>query len=176
MHTDILEIAEPVSNIPSASQLNVVIAYADFDSATIAKRILEQSLVVLAPRYAVKTSFWKFELLNSAALREIAKEDAAEAQIIIISADKECTLPEGAREWVEWCLTRPEVKDVSFVALVRDEEETHQEQPPFLSGFEGFSKRAKTDFFWFIMNDGEKLAADKIIELACHRALAAQVA
>ena len=174
MHTDTLEITE-THRKGSAPVLNVVIAYADFESATIAKRILEQSLVALSPQYAVNTSFWKFDLLNSAALREIAKEDGAQAQIIIISADKECSLPEGARDWVEWCLTRPEVKDVSFVALVREAEEGLG-QPELLRGLQQFSPRGATDFFWFIMNEDEKIAADKIIELACHRALASQVA
>lgn len=169
MHTDIFEIPAYAGSRRTSAQLNVVIAYADFSSATLAKQILADSLEVLSSHFVVKTTLWKFDLLNLAGLREIATQDATEAQIIIIAADKEYGLPDGAKAWVESCLTNPAVKDVAFVALVKDEQSAPSYDPPLLDGFEEFSGRSRDDFFWFIANedDGQKLAAEKIIQLAC---------
>src|SRR5437773_9950120 len=122
MHTDNVEIPPYAGSRRTSAQLNVVIAYADFSSATLAKQILADSLRVLSAHFVVKTTLWKFELLSLAALRDIATQDAMEAQIIIISADKEYGLPEGAKSWVESCLTNPAVKDVAFVALMKEEQ------------------------------------------------------
>jgi hypothetical protein len=104
------------------SKLKVVIAYADLSSATLAKRILHEALAVLSLQFTVETSLWKFELLQAPSLQQLAMEDAAQAQIIIIAAEREYGLPEGAKKWVETCLTNPEVKDVSVVALLRDDQ------------------------------------------------------
>ena len=169
MHTDIFEIPPYAGSRRTSAQLNVVIAYADFSSATLAKQILADSLRVLSAHFVVKTTLWKFELLSLAALRDIATQDAMEAQIIIIAADKEYGLPEGAKAWVESCLTNPGVKDVAFVALVKDEQGESSYDSPFLNGFDEFPAENREDFFWFIANedDGQKLAAEKIIQLAC---------
>jgi hypothetical protein len=170
MHTDTFEVGGWGPATSSASHLNVVIAYADFSSAAMAKRILHDAIAVLSSHYVVDLSFWKFELLQSSALQEMAMQDAARAQIIIIAAEKEYGLPEGAKKWVEACLTNPDVKDVAFVALLRDEEDTAYDSLPMLNGFDHLPGRGKTDFFWFIANDNssQKLAAEKIIQLACH--------
>jgi len=190
MQTEIFEIPTYAGSRRTSANLNVVIAYADFSSATVAKQILEESLRVLSSHFVVKTTLWKFDLLNLPVLREIATQDAAEAQIIIISAHKEYGLPEGAKTWVESCLTNPAVKDVAFAALVKDEQSEYSYYPPlrsgslspsegarfndstsapFLDGFDEFSDQNRADFFWFIANedDGQKLASEKIIQLAC---------
>jgi hypothetical protein len=170
MHTDTFEVGGWGPATSSASHLNVVIAYADFSSASMAKRILHDAIAVLSSHFVVDMSFWKFELLQSSTLQEMAMQDAARAQIIVIAAEKEYGLPDGAKKWVEACLTNPEVKDVAFVALLRDEAQTDEDSSPLLDGFDHFASGGKTDFFWFIANEnhGQRLAAEKIIQLACH--------
>jgi len=162
------EIGSWLAGAAVPSKLKVVIAYADLSSATLAKRILHEALAVLSLQFTVETSLWKFELLQAPSLQQLAMEDAAQAQIIIIAAEREYGLPDGAKKWVETCLTNPEVKDVSVVALLRDDQGDSLESP-LLAGFERFSDNVKTDLFWFIANEdeGSKLAADKIIQLAC---------
>ena len=186
MHTDIFEIPPYAGSRRTSAELNVVIAYADFASATLAKQILADSLRVLSTHFVVKTTLWKFELLDLPALREMATQDATEAQIIIIAADKEYGLSDGAKAWVESCLTNPAVKDVAFVALMKDEQTEYSYVPlrsgslsraggegwgegARLDGFDQFAAQNRSDFFWFIANedDGQKLAAEKIIQLAC---------
>jgi hypothetical protein len=164
MHTDTFE-SEGTSRNGLEAQIKVVIAYADLSAATIAKGILRESLATLSSRFKVKTNFWKFDLLSSPLLQEMAMQDATAAHIIIISTEKEYGLPEAARNWIETCLTRPHVKDVAFVALVRDNHDLSEDS---VEAFEHFSARQKTDFFWFIANDhaGQRLAAEKIIQLA----------
>src|SRR5882762_2685118 len=134
MQTEIFEIPTYAGSRRTSAHLNVVIAYADFSSATLAKQILEESLRVLSSHFVVKTTLWKFDLLNLAGLREMATQDAAEAQIIIISAHKEYGLPDGAKTWVESCLTNPAVKEVAFVALMKDEESEYSYNPPLRAG------------------------------------------
>jgi len=170
MHTDTFEI-EGAASTGLEAQLKVVIAYADLSAASIAKRILHDSLAVLSSRFTVETNFWKFELLSSPVLQEMAMQDATAAHIIIISTEKEYGLPEGARNWIETCLTKPHVKDVAFVALVRD---NHDADDGSTAALEHFSAPQKTDFFWFIANDhaGQRLAAEKIIQLACQSSMA----
>src|SRR5436309_2195538 len=172
MQTDIFEIPPYAGSRRTSAQLNVVIAYADFSSATLAKQILADSLRVLSSHFVVKTTLWKFDLLNLAALREIATQDATEAQIVIIAADKEYGLSDGAKAWVESCLTNPAVKDVAFVALMKDEQTEYSYNPlrsgslsraggegwgegARLDGFDQFAAQNRSDFFWFIANEDE---------------------
>jgi uncharacterized protein len=176
MHTDTFEI-DGCSRNPDDSPLRVVIAYADLSSAALAKRILHDSLMVLSSHLVVQTAYWKFDLLSSKTLQEMAVEDAAAAHIIVISTAKEYGLPEGARNWIETCLTKPHVKDVAFVALVRDQERFEYDASPHAGSFEPFAAPGKSDFFWFIANDkeGHKLAAEKIIQLACQSSLGERI-
>jgi len=159
-----------------SSRLNVVIAYSDFSSAALAKQILEDSANALPSKVAVRTSFWKLDLLNSAGLREIAAQDAGEAQIIIIAADKEYGVPEAARSWVENCLVDPAVKDVAFMTLLKGRQTSELLR---LDAFEPFASEARAELFWFIANKDEgrrQLEAEKIIELACQHPLGQQMA
>ena len=169
MHTETFEITGRADSHRASRQLNVVIAYADFSSVTLARQILKESLPALASHFVVNTTFWKFELLDFPRLRQIATEDAAQAQIIIISAHKEYGLPEGAKNWVESCLTNPAVKDVAFVGVVKDEELLPSYGDSLPEDIEQFPGKGRSDVFWFIANenDGQKPAADKIIQLAC---------
>jgi len=149
-------------------RLNVVIAYADASSATLAKRILDEALAILSPHISVETSLWKFELLDSSPLQELAIQDAIHAHVIIIAAEKEYGLPPGARRWVEACLINPDVKDIGFVALLREERDNFGDTES-LAEFRELTTSGKTEFLWFIANDseGNTLAAERIVELAC---------
>jgi len=168
MHIDTLDLGSwrPAGRLPL--RLNVVIAYADLSSATLAKRILDEALAILSPQILIETTLWKFELLDSNLLQELAIQDAIHAHIIIIAAEKEYGLPAGARRWVEACLTNPEVKDVGFVALLREERETFGEIES-VAEFRELNTSGKTEFFWFIAkdSDGNTLAAERIVQLAC---------
>lgn len=166
MNTETFEIRDEQHGTITVTQLNVVIAYADFLSATLAKRILRDSVAVLSTRFVVQTSFWKFELLDSSTLREMAAQDAEQAHIIIVAAEKEYGLPRGARDWIEACLRKPNVKDVAFLALLHDEDDSANGLVPYED--ERFAALEKPGMFWFIANgyEGQKLATEKIIQLA----------
>ena len=79
---------------------NVVIAYEDFETGKHAKRTYDFLVQNIGADWHFANQMWKFDVLMLPKLREIAVEDAARADIIIISS-RGCELPGQVKVWIE---------------------------------------------------------------------------
>jgi hypothetical protein len=79
----------------------VVIAYEDLSTGRQAKEACNFVAENLSHKWQVTSQMWKFELLANRELREMAAEDAAMADLIIVSCHGERELPAGVGAWIE---------------------------------------------------------------------------
>ncbi|MGH7971380.1 MAG: hypothetical protein ACREIC_21895, partial [Limisphaerales bacterium] len=86
--------------IEGSPAFTVLIAYEDFDTGKLAKRTYDFLVENLGRDCSFVNQMWKFDVLGIPNLREIAVEDAARADIIIISSRGD-ELPEHIKLWVE---------------------------------------------------------------------------
>lgn len=108
----------PLVNAPdleAAPTFSVVIAYEDFETGKHAKRTYDFLVENLGREYNFVNQMWKFEVLTIPKLREIAAEDAAKADIIIISSHGR-ELPDQTKIWIESWLEQPR-NPLALVAL-----------------------------------------------------------
>lgn len=99
------------------STFNVVIAYEDFETGKQAKRTCDYLAERMEEECQVQQQMWKFDVLGVTKLREIAADDAARADIIIISAHGNDELPPEVKAWTELWLPQPK-KAIALVALL----------------------------------------------------------
>jgi hypothetical protein len=79
---------------------NVVIAYEDFETGKHAKKTYDFLVKAIGEDWRFANQMWKFEVLLLPKLREIAVEDAARADIVMISS-RGRELPEHVKLWIE---------------------------------------------------------------------------
>src|SRR5262245_57788797 len=77
----------------SAPTFNVVIAYEDFETGKNAKKTYDFLVEHLGHECEFSNQMWKFDVLALPKLKEMAARDAADADIIIISAHGTSELP-----------------------------------------------------------------------------------
>jgi hypothetical protein len=85
---------------------DVVIAYEDFETGKHAKKTYDFLVEHLGRDCRFTNQMWKFDVLSIPKLREIAVNDAANADIIIVSSHGQ-ELPSHIKEWVEAWLAEP---------------------------------------------------------------------
>ena len=95
------------SDLETHPAFNVVIAYEDFETGNQAKRTYDCLTRNLGREYRLTNQMWKFDILSIPKLREIAGNDAAGADIVIVSCRGD-ELPEHVKAWMESWLPQGE--------------------------------------------------------------------
>ena len=110
------------SELEGNSSLNVVIAYEDFESGKHAKRTYDFLAQNLAGQCQLHNQMWKFDVLGIPKLCEMATQDAAHADIILVSCHGSTELPEAFKTWVEgWLDEKP--RAIGLVLLFSSHED-----------------------------------------------------
>src|ERR1041384_5188943 len=92
----------PISSALEAnSNLNVVIAYEDFETGKRAKKTCDFLAQNLGDDCRLSHQMWKFDVLGIPKLREMAAKDAAQADMVIISCHGSNELPIELKAWIE---------------------------------------------------------------------------
>jgi hypothetical protein len=104
----------------AASAFSVLVAYEDFATGNHALRMFER----LFPEGGGLSRFttrnvWKFDLLEIAKFREMAAEEAAGADMVILSLHGKDGLPRAVKRWMDmWVLKR--VHDTGALVVLLD--------------------------------------------------------
>lgn len=104
----------PGSEVNSA--FNVVIAYEDFETGQNARKTYDFLVEHLGNEFCLNNQMWKFDVLAMPKLREIAANDAAAADLILVALRGNNELPAEVREWMELWL-RQGTRAIAVVAL-----------------------------------------------------------
>jgi len=90
-----------------ASDFRVVMVYDDFVAGKRAMETCNFLLMQLGRGVQLNSSMWKFDVLRCAKLKEMAVEDALEADVVIVANGRNCGLPPEVIDWLKcWTPTR----------------------------------------------------------------------
>src|SRR5258706_2790481 len=89
------------SNLEANPNLNVVIAYEDFETGKQGKKTCDVLAENLGDGCKLSSQMWKFDVLGIPKLREMAAKDAAQADIVMISCHGHYDLPIEVKAWIE---------------------------------------------------------------------------
>jgi hypothetical protein len=113
-HTMTCPLLKPTDLEPDES-FKVVIAYEDFETGKHAKRTYDFLVESLGRNWHFENQMWKFDVLTIPKLREIASDDAAAADIVVISCHGH-ELPAHIKAWIDSWLVEA-TKPLALVAL-----------------------------------------------------------
>lgn len=120
--------------------IRILIAYDTIQTGKRAEAIYERLLERLGNNFEFEQQLWRFDLLGDPLLRELAAQDAAQADIVIIATDNDSDLPIAVQQWLESAL-KQHVGAAALVALTR------HHQPPVQPYLEDIARRGGMDFF-----------------------------
>jgi len=107
---------------------DLVVAYDDVTTRNRALALCDRLAKQLADDYDFKCTWWKFDHLRDAALREQAVGAAAEANMIMLSIHVDKDLPSAVKAWTETWLARKGQGKRALVTLI---EGAHQQAQGF---------------------------------------------
>jgi hypothetical protein len=125
---------------------SVVIVFEDFNTGKRAKRAYDFLVANLTREWRVISHMWKFEVLGIPELREMAANDAAIANLIIVSSRGDRELPADVKDWIEmWQGDKGE--PVALVALFDQPPELAEHAQTTQAYLERVAKRERMEFF-----------------------------
>jgi len=101
----------------SGGALKVVIIYDDFAAGQHAIRT-SKSLLDQLSDFEFQTTLWKFAVLRSPKLKEMAAQDAAEADVVIVAAHVRGELPTDIKSLLELWVERKKQGPTALVAML----------------------------------------------------------
>jgi hypothetical protein len=126
----------------------LVVVYDDFVSGIRARDFSDRLAARLEPEFKFSSDLWKFDFLVGRVLREQAAAAAAEADIIIVSADAATVLPGHVKSWMDGWLPQQHHRPSILIALIHQEEDRPCEQPSVLCAYlRQIAEAAGMDFF-----------------------------
>ena len=127
--------------------IHAVVAYDNFDSGIRAKEILDRLARALGSQLAMNITMWKFDMLELDKLQDMAANDAAEADIILISTGGAGELSPGVQQWVELWLSRKQRESSAFVSLNEPDPDGTAESPAVGEYLQNIASRGNAVFF-----------------------------
>jgi len=124
-----------------------VVTYDNFDSGIRAKEILDRLARALGSQLTMNISMWKFDVLELDKLQDMAANDAAEADIIIISTSGVGELCPGVQQWIERWLSRKQPESSAFVSLNEADPDGTAESPAVGEYLQNVASRGNLSFF-----------------------------
>jgi hypothetical protein len=107
-----------VQNHAPSEAFSVVIAYEDFDSGRRAMDACKLLVSQLGNEVHLRSSMWKFEVLEVTKLNRIATHDAIEADMIIVATARNGDLPGPVKAWVESWVPEKRGQTAALLALM----------------------------------------------------------
>jgi hypothetical protein len=98
-------------------QLQTILVYEDLAAAVRAQGVIHRLATELRPEFELHSQVWKFDLLRHPQLKDEAKAEAIEADVIIISAHSDTELPPLITGWIESWLPDKIGRYSSLIAL-----------------------------------------------------------
>ena len=137
-------VPDNLSSVDLNPSFNVAIAYEDFETGKHAKKTYDFLVKTIGEDWRFANQMWKFDVLLLPKLREIAVEDAARADIIMISS-RGRELPEHVKLWIESWL--PFGAPLALVALFQQVREDLAHGNISRNYLAKVARRANIEFF-----------------------------
>jgi hypothetical protein len=115
-----IDIAPP-EIVAAAATFNVFLAYSDVGHERLGREHCEKLSIGLSPVGRIAVTAWKFEMLAFPALGEMAAEEAASADVVIVATSSGEGLPHNFEQWMERWSSRPGSHPILVAVLTRCE-------------------------------------------------------
>ncbi len=148
---------------------DLVVAYEDTYTRNRALHLYDHLAQQLLDDYDFKCSWWKFDHLTNATLRQQAADSAAEANMIVLSLHARTELLPIHKGWIEDWLPRRDNRKAALVALLAGTERPENQAAPMLKYLQKTARLARMDFFthaFDLPRSDRELSAQEITERA----------
>jgi hypothetical protein len=126
---------------------NVAIAYEDFATGQRAHRLIASLARQIGAECEVFHNTWKFDVLRMPRLRQVAADDAAMADMVILALHEDYGVPQQIRAWIEEWLPQKNGKTTALVVLLDTVDELSDSIASTRTYFRDVARRGKMDLF-----------------------------
>jgi len=126
---------------------DLVVAYEDSETRNRALHLYDHLAQQLLDDYDFQCSWWKFDHLADATLREQAADAAADANMIILCLHARKDLLPVHKLWIESWLPRRDGRKSALVALIGNGEERRADADTMLTYLRRTARLTSMDFF-----------------------------
>ena len=137
----------PDSHWEPKMPFDLVVAYEDRATRNRALHLYDHLAQQLLDDYDFKCAWWKFDHLADPSLREHSINDAAEANMVILSLHARPEIPEEQKRWVESWLSLRDQRKCALVAMIGDGEEASVDSSNLISWLRNAARLGQMDFF-----------------------------
>jgi hypothetical protein len=130
--------------------------YEDLDAGNRAMRTFDSLLQHCGRSISFRSDMWKFDTLRCPSIARLAAQDAADADVIIVSGHGSEELPEEVRGWFEqWVQCRPG-RPTALVSLLDHAAGLLPQFDPAQTYLEGLARRLGMEFVSMFIEEEEK--------------------
>ena len=126
---------------------NVVMVYEDVPTGSRAMKTYGHIVDQIGREVAFNNEMWKFDALRQPEVKELAAAQAAQADMIIISAHGNRELPQAVRSWIDLWLTRQRTGARALVELSDTASESSSRATASHSYLKQVAEEGQMDFF-----------------------------
>lgn len=126
---------------------DLVVAYEDFETRNRALHLYDHLAQQLLDDYDFQCSWWKFDHLANATLRQQAADAAVEANMVILSIHAHEELPPTHTLWLEDWISRRFHRKAALVVMLAGASTSEDEAAPALAYLQNAARLARMDFF-----------------------------
>ena len=126
---------------------DLVVAYEDRATRNRAMHLYDHLAQQLLDECDFKCAWWKFDHLADPALREQSIEDAARANMVILSLHARPEMAPAQTQWVESWLALRDQRKSALVALIGDSAQSAIDTAPMLGWLRNAARLGHMDFF-----------------------------
>ncbi len=137
----------PESHWEPKMPFDLVVAYEDRATRNRALHLYDHLAQQLLDDYDFKCAWWKFDHLSDPSLRDHSIDDAAQANMVIVSLHARPEIPEEHKRWVESWLALREQRKCALVAMVGDGEQASVDSSSLISWLRNAARLGHMDFF-----------------------------
>jgi hypothetical protein len=127
--------------------LSVVAAYEDFAAGKRAMQIYNRLLHQFVHEYKFKINLWKFDFLHTPKLLKMAVAEAAEADVVFVSAHADGALSEEVKTWLRRWVSRKKNSSTTLVALLEGKDASTIEGSAIRASLRRVAEKAGINFY-----------------------------
>src|SRR5260221_11649154 len=127
-------------------KFTVLVIYEDFAAGKHAKETYDYLENRLGREFEFKNLMWKFEVLGNPKMKEMAGNDALEADLIIVSTHGIGELPEEVKSWLDLWVEQPG-NAMALVMLVDRPKSVLDDHESIRSSLQAAAEKAGIEFF-----------------------------
>ena len=164
MQTTLFEQFTDGQNPEIPRTLNIITFFEDVATGKRGKQVYDYLAGHLGGEFEFNHQVWKFDVLSTPTLRELAAKDASDADIVIVSTRGDRELAPEVKSWLDVWIGQ-HATPIALVALF-DPEHKHSETAQNIRHYlEQISKTGQMDFF----SESESHLDERLVDLGTQR-------